>query len=358
MSESISTRIARYKAWLARQPMERPLFGLCWEPDIPPFPALIERVGVGSELFPEQIDPQEVLPSIERWYQRHAQLAADTFQRFCPAFGIPWVEAIAGCRVIVNPDSLWAEPILESYADRPPIRFDPDNPWMRKLIEFTRVLVEFSNGRFPVALPQMRGPLDTLAALRTSERMCLDFYDDPEGVNQTLGELSQLYIEINDAVLEVIPPFHGGYVTRMHLWASGRAITPQNDNSTLISPAMYERFVLPWDRKIIAHFPYQSFHLHGSEYHIIDTLLTIEELTAIQVTLEHTLGGPSLEVMLPAMKRILDHKPLILVALDFETAEQCLQELPAAGLCLMMLPDSTPGDFGREYDDWLELHCR
>jgi len=357
MSEDISTRIARYKAWLARQPMDRPLFGLFWEPDIPAFPALIERVGVGSELFPEQIDPQEVLPFIERWYQRHAQLDADTFQRFCPAFGIPWVEAIAGCRVVVTPDSLWAQPFLKSYADRPQKRFDPDNPWMRKLIEFTRVLVELSNGRFPVALPQMRGPLDTLAALRTPERMCLDFYDDPDSVHQILGELSQLYIEINDAVLEVIPPFQGGYATRMHLWGPGHAITPQNDVSTLTSPAIYERFVLPWDRKIIARFPYQSFHLHATEYHIIDLLLTIDELTAIQVTLEHTQGGPSLEVMLPILKRVLEHKPLILVALDFESAERCLQELSSEGLCLMIFPDSTAGDFGRAYDDWLELHC-
>ena len=139
MSKSISTRIARYKAWLARQPMDRPLFGLCWEPDISPFPAFIERVGVGCEISPDQIHPEEVVPAIERWYQRDTQLAADTFQRFCPAFGIPWVEAIAGCRVILHPGSLWAEPILESYSGRPPIQLDPDNPWMRKLIEFTKV---------------------------------------------------------------------------------------------------------------------------------------------------------------------------------------------------------------------------
>jgi hypothetical protein len=203
----------------------------------------------------------------------------------------------------------------------------------------------------------MRGPLDTLAAMRTPARVCMDLIEEPDGVRAVLAELAELYIELADILLEIVPPFHGGYVTRMHMWAPDRAITPQNDVSTLVSPSMYAEFVLPWDREIIAHFPYQSFHLHASEHHIVDLLLTIDELTAIQVTLEHTLGGPPLERMLPLANRILSAKPLILVVYDFDTAEECLRELPAAGLCLMVAPDTITTAFGREYDDWLEAHC-
>jgi hypothetical protein len=254
--------------------------------------------------------------------------------------------------VVAHPGSLWAEPALESYEHHPPIRFDPDNPWLRKLVEFTQVLVEYSDGRFPVALPQMRGPLDTLAALRTPNQMCLDLMDTPDEVDQILDELTDLWIGIADTVLEVIPPFCGGYSTRMKMWAPGQAITPQNDISTLISPRMYERFALPRDRRIFEHFPYHSFHMHSTEHRHIDTLLTVEDLTALQLTIEQDVGGPPLDTMLAAAKRVLAEKPLLLVPLDIQTAELCLETLPSQGLCLM-LGLSDP-EIPPRYAQWLE----
>ena len=352
MALPVEERIQKYHAWRRREPVERPMVGLLWEPDIPPLPAMLEQVGIGREITPDDIQPEMFLPHIESWYQQESRLSSDVIQPYTPAFGMPWVEAIAGCRVVGHPGSLWAEPALESYESRPPIHFDPDNPWLRKLVEFTQVLVEFSDGRFPVALPQMRGPLDTLAALRTANQMCIDLMDTPDAVHQILDELTDLWVGVADTVLEVIPPFHGGYSTRMKMWAPGKAITPQNDISTLISPRMYERFVLPRDRRIFEHFPYHSFHMHSTEHRHIDTLLSVEDLTALQLTIEQDIGGPPLDTMLAAAKRVLAEKPLLLVPLDIQTAEICIETLPAKGLCVMLGlndPDIPP-----RYAQWLE----
>lgn len=355
MTISTLDRVARYRSWLRREPTDRPLIGLLWEPDIPPLPDFIARVGLGQCVTLDDVDPTIFLPAIESWYALDRALCSDVIQPFTPAFGIPWVEAIAGSPILVHPGTLWAGPCLDDYADRPPIKFDPGNPWLRKLIEFTEALVATSNGRFPVALPQMRGPLDVLAALRTSEGMALDLIERPEAVRTVLGELTDLWIGIAEAVLEVIPPFAGGYCTRMKMWAPGRAVTPQNDASSLISPQMYEEYLLPLDRRIVSRFPYHSFHLHSTEHHQIDGLLTLENLTAIQLTLEHTLGGPSLEVTLPAAARVLQSKPLLLVALDVETAETCLAELPSAGLCLTIGWNGY--EIPAEYAQWIESWC-
>lgn len=355
MSVPIEDRLKRYDAWRRRDPVDRPMIGLLWEPDIPPLPEMLEQVGIGEAVTPDDIHPEMYLPHIERWYQRESQLAGDVIQPYTPAFGIPWVEAIAGCPVAAHPGSLWAEPSLDSYQNRPPFHLDPDDAWLRKLVEFTQVLVEFSAGRFPVALPQMRGPLDTLAALRTPNQMSLDLIDVPDAIHKIMGELTDLWIGIAEAVLEVVPPFWGGYSTRMKMWAPGKAITPQNDISTLISPKMYEEFVLPWDRKIFERFPYQSFHMHSTEHQHIDALLSLERLTAIQLTLEQAVGGPSLNIMLPAAERILAKKPLLLVPLDIETADLCLDTLPAQGLCVMI--GINDDDIPPLYEPWLEKHC-
>ncbi len=355
MSISIANRIARYCAWLRREPVQRPLTGLLWEADIPGLPEFEEAMGEDHVISPGDVDPAMFLPYIERWHRRESQWASDIIQSWAPAFSIPWVEAIAGCPVVCRPGSLWAEPCLASLERRAPIRFDPDNPWLRKLLEFTRALVRASGGRFPVALPQMRGPLDALAALRGAEQMSFDLLERPAEVRRILDELTVLWIEIARACLAQIPPFHGGYVSRMKMWAPGPAITPQNDISTLISPAMYREFALPHDRRIMASFAYSSFHLHGSAQHQIGELLTLDRLTALEVHLEHTVGGPSLAVMLDAARRTLATKPLLLTALDLDTAELCMRELPAAGLCMLVLVnDPEPS---RDYDAWLAAHC-
>ena len=148
-------RVANYRRWLRREATGGPLFGVLWEPDIPPLPDLLTPGEAGRRVLPEDILPERVLPHVDQWHQRTAALPGDLIQPFAPAYGVPWIEAIAGCTVTAEPGSLWAQPALESYIDRHPIRFDPTNPWLRKLVDFTRTLVAFSAGRFPVALPQM-----------------------------------------------------------------------------------------------------------------------------------------------------------------------------------------------------------
>ena len=158
--------------------------------------------------------------------------------------------------------------------------------------------------------------------------MSIDLIEQPDEVIRVLAELAELWIRVAAAVLAEIPAFYGGYCSRMHMWAPGPTVTPQNDISTLLSPRMYQRSVLPLDARIVGAFPYHCFHMHGSEYHQADNLLTLESLTAIQFTLEHTLGGPSMEQTLPVLRRILARKPLVLTALDVASAESCRDRAP------------------------------
>ena len=109
------------------------------------------------------------------------------------------------------------------------------------------------------------------------------------------------------------------------------------------------------DQKAVAHFPYHSFHLHGTAHHQIDVLLTLDDLTVQQLTLEHNVGGPPLEVMLPIARRILEKKPLLLMAPDLETAEICISELPWPGLSVQVLMISR--DIERKHEQWTEIHC-
>jgi hypothetical protein len=70
--------------------------------------------------------------------------------------------------------------------------------------------------------------------------------------------------------------------------------------------------------------------------------------------LEHTLGGLPLEKMIPVARRILRRKPLLLAALDLDSARRCLEELPAAGLCILLAVSGR--EIPSEYCRWLQKY--
>lgn len=59
---SLDERVARCKAWLKRQHVNRPMLGLLWEPDIPPLPVFVGQIGAGGELCPDCIQPVGSFP--------------------------------------------------------------------------------------------------------------------------------------------------------------------------------------------------------------------------------------------------------------------------------------------------------
>lgn len=353
----IADRLTRYEMWVHREPVDRPLIGLLWEPDIRGLPQFLDAIDQTAPLTPDQIDPQIFLPHIEAAFERCELLHMDVIQSFGPGFSIPWIEGYVGCPVVRGGDTLWVDPFLQSYDDRAPITIDWDNPWLRKFLEFVEALVDLSDGRFPVVHPPLHRPLYALAQMRGQEQLCFDLADNPDGVKRILSELNNLWIQIVDACLCIIPPFHGGYSTWLKAWMPGTAITLQNEFGTLISPDMHAEFVHPLDQAAVNRFPNgQVYHTHGSAHHQIDDLLSVDGLVAMQLDVEQHMGGPPLDIMLSAAAKILEAKPLVLTVPDTETADICIEHLPSTGLYLNVLV--IPRKLGYEYDDWLEARCQ
>ncbi len=263
MAIPVAERVARYQAWRRREPMARPLVGLLWEADIPGLPEFLDAVGEDQWVNAEQIDPRMFLPYIERWHQRESRWTSDIIQSWAPAFSIPWVEAIAGCRVKSYPGSLWAMPCLDSYDKRAPVQLDADNPWFVKLLEFTRGWLSFRAGDF-------RWPCRKCAVPSTRFRPARRGTDVPRsagtaGASKATAGRADCIVDPNCRCVPRIDPALPRWICdACQDVAPERATTPQNDISTLVSAKMYHEFALPGDAQITAHFPAHSFHLHGS----------------------------------------------------------------------------------------------
>ena len=110
----------------------------------------------------------------------------------------------------------------------------------------------------------------------------------------------------------------------------------QADHSTLLSPDMYRRQVLPFDLEVIRACPHCVFHLHNPGLHVAPALLEIDELDVIEVVVDPYPKEDRKPYEMDMYRRILERKPLILDVNfpSLEEADWVLRELPHRGLDL------------------------
>lgn len=334
-SEASRRLTTRHQSFWRREPAERPLVGQPLRESVFPLQNLIAGFAEGV-VTPENIRAQDFLPA-----HHHTSIVQDggdlvNTEWAMPA--LPWTEAMAGCpvEVVFESGTTWAglacPPAMPLASFRPALR----QAWLDKLIECTRALVADANGRYAVATTLMRGPMDMLAAMIGTQRMCLAMVDEPAEIERLLDFCTTLWIQAAQAQLACIPPIAGGYVNRYKVWAPGTSVVTQADISNLISPRQYKKFLLPCDARIGATFDYLTLHSHSAGQTQLDLMLGLDELDCIEIAVDHL--GPTFFELIPLFKKILERKPLVLMNTFEDETQAALEQLPAAGLCVIPRP--------------------
>lgn len=285
-------------------------------------------------LTPDMLSPEKIHPTPFT----HGDL-------FLPVmvFGkIPWMEAICGVtpQVSVKGNSIWAgfgKGIWPEDWWEKDLEVEIDQDWLDLLVEATKYCVEKFYGPFVIAQTSiMRGPIDVMAALVGDKGVIVGMYKQPEETKRLLNKLTKICIEVMEAQNKVIPSFHGGYVSCWGIWAPGTVTRNQEDGAAYISPELYKEFIQPLDREISQAFDYTTIHFHSAHHIHGDAVTDIEELGALQFSMEPPPYGPTLKEWIPILKRLIRKKPLILQAwyLTREQINTLVEELPPQGLCL------------------------
>jgi len=263
-----------------------------------------ERSQEGQEITPELIDPQ-------LFYGEGSGPANIVQGDFIAGGGPPglcWTEAFVGCPVRIVTGGPWAEPIAANW--RRPAEVVADERWLEKLVGFVDLLVERADGRWPVVQPLFRGPIDMMASALGHEEMCLALVAEPEASGAFLDRCADIFLEAANRRLAHTPPFEGGYLSGYGIWAPGTVVRTQIDNAAMLSPEVYRERVLPYDRKVIESFDFPLIHLHSVCMHVVDALLEVEALKAIQVSVDFP-GGPLAEEIMPTLEKVAGKKSLI-----------------------------------------------
>jgi len=298
------------------------------------------------DVTPDMLDVEALTPEVGTRNRQKRLVQGDLLRSESPFSRIPWMEAIVGCEIHSGAgEAMWPRPALgPSYEGMERIVPGDDNPWLSRLLDLTRVLVEANDGSYLVSHTLQRGPIDMLSALLGDVRMGLAFYDEPQKVEEVLQRATQAFIKVTKAQYALIPSFEGGWAPWVYgVWAPGTVIRFQSDSASQISPLMYQEQILPHDRAIMRAFDYSIIDLHSAgTLHLHEVLVEVEELNAISVTMDPYEDAPALEDLVPTFAAILEAKSLsIFGAMKVEQVDWLRRNLPSG--CLSINATVTEG---------------
>ncbi|MEI6519503.1 MAG: hypothetical protein WCO98_05630 [bacterium] len=181
--------------------------------------------------------------------------------------------------------TVWLHPVIHDPDTHPPLRIDRDGVWWRRHWATITEAVRCVEGRGVACYPDIEGAADALSGLRGQDFLT-DFIERPDWVHEKLHEANVAFQEMYEDWWPMLRDSWGGSsIGIFGVWAPGRTVKMQCDMSCMLSPAMFDEFVVPSLRQQCQRLDYVYYHLDGTTaLQHLDSLLAIEAIDAIEWT--------------------------------------------------------------------------
>jgi len=228
-------------------------------------------------------NPEKGLEEFEVWC-REIFFGRDAFPNLFVNYGTGVMAAFLGAVTPkVTNDTVWFEeprPWDEVFKC---LNFNSDSFWWNLVKDTTKIALKRGKDKFIVAMTDYVGALNILADLRGTQNLLLDLNDEPEKVIFASKKLTELWFKYYTELSEIISKEQDGFSSWIPIWCPKRWYPVQCDFSYMISPKMFEKFVLPLIEEECRFLDYSIYHLDGpGEIPHLEMLLDIPELTGIQ----------------------------------------------------------------------------
>ncbi|MBD3182942.1 hypothetical protein GF312_11675 [Candidatus Poribacteria bacterium] len=249
---------------------------------------------------PEPLEKVEIMPEPEGWVTRYSTsnydyrvnlsrrkcintyYLGDAVPSVTPDLAPNCLALYLGCKGVDMPGTVWCEPFLDE-PDEYAFDYDPDNFYWKFTLKLGREQVRLGEGKFLFTFPDLIEGLDTLAAMRGTQKLLIDLLERPQWVHKSLRRITDLYFHYYDILYDLFRDEVGGSI--FWAWAPGRMSKFQCDFAAMISPEMFAEFMKPVLTEMCERVSYCMFHWDGPgalQHH--DCLLSIPRLTMLQWT--------------------------------------------------------------------------
>jgi hypothetical protein len=264
---------------------------------------------------------------------------AEAMPGFVVRFGnwIPLLAVLMGGQYEYHDDEAWIEP-MEDCLDSPLPAFDKEHPIVQGLTKVIRHLADTIGDRAIISpVPWMDG-ITLLASFRTHSRFCMDLIDVPEKIKRWTAAATRVLIAGYGYFYEELKSL--GYeepLSWLNVMAEGKMEPVQCDASIMLSPAMFEEFVMPDLRRLTEYLDFSLYHLDGSgAMRFIDQLSSLAKLNAIQYNPEPGNSGYPLSFIDDFREIRSRNLSLYVNCCTVEQALQLTKELGPDGLFIVL----------------------
>ena len=219
---------------------------------------------------------------LSRWQCANSYHIADAVPIAAPDLAPNCLAFYLGCRGGESPGTVWCEPCIET-PDSARFEFDPGNFYWEFTLRLGREQIKIGRDLFLIQFPDLIEGLDTLAAMRGTEKLLVDLVERPGWVHDSLVQITERYFDYYDILYDLFSDEIGGSV--FWAWAPGRMSKLQCDFSAMISPEMFGEYMVPVLKSMTERLDYSMYHWDGPgaiPHH--DHLLSIPKLNMIQWT--------------------------------------------------------------------------
>lgn len=180
--------------------------------------------------------------------------------------------------------TVWFEKTGQELEDIAALQTDFANPLLKRAMELTEAVRDHFNGTLAMGVPDMGGVYDILAAMRDTNELLMDLYDEEDEVKAAAWNLHEQFKKIYDAFNEILDPKQlPGYTCWATMLSQKPYFVLQNDFSAMIGPDMYDEFYLPILQKECEYIPRTIYHLDGPDaVRHLDSVLSVKELDGVQ----------------------------------------------------------------------------
>lgn len=266
----------------------------------------------------------------------HLHYYGDAYPRWWVNFGAGIMAAFLGADVEYRTATTWFHELSLTSLDDLELNYDAGNIWWQRVQAVTRAAGERWGERVVVGYSDLGGNLDILASLRGTQNLLFDLVDAPEQVERLTQQITQLWLRYFNELEQSLSPAQHGRCCWAPPWSPARGYMLQSDFCYMISPEMFERFVLPDLVTCCDNLDYPFYHMDGKGQLVhLDKLLSIEKLRGIQW--QPGDGQPLADDWLDVLRRIREGGKLCQVFVTLEGALTITRELGGKGFLFDIL---------------------
>jgi len=253
--------------------------------------AVLTRMVPLPRLFQEkEVQLQAELATL-KW--RDAMGIDDDFvPQLQPQGGVTAFASAFGCRVqYFEHTQPWAHPVIG--ADDPPEKVYELQPpavndgQLGQMLEFTDYFVAETGGRYPIAVTNMQGPLDTAYLVWEPSAFMLAMYTNPKEVHHLMRLVTDLIVSYVKEQRTHSPEFMPCHFPPLWL-PDGRGLAISDDGLAVIGAKLYEEFCLPYVNELSEEFGGIMIHSCGNFVHQFDNLDKVHQLRGINFGVTET----------------------------------------------------------------------